>query len=292
MLHLRVGFTATTVTWATVHMWNRSFSHHNSHYERYEWYFSYILRFRYLNRQYLRTPLKTFYRNIFRHEFGIRCSIDNLDLEFDALFDTGTSHACLKQELIDKFSKQFQVLDTPPGYPLVYLVPTTIHLDSDSLSRYCMVYEGDENLIPPRIYTGDYSINFAQTNKKNFVIFNPKPKQPTIGEINLNYKTLFNKETWMTMPSGTLGFYFSIEFDTGSLFNVIDPATADKIEIERYPSAKPLNLDIPDLSSDHIQGYLVPIALPRGCFIYRACIRIRQIPHECHECCVCCTIPG
>jgi hypothetical protein len=205
---------------------------------------------------------------------GIRCSINNnLALEFDALFDTGASYACLKPELMDKISKQFQMLDTPPGYPPLYIVPITIHLDSHSLSRYCMVYDGDENLIPPRIFIGEYSINFTQINKKNFVTFNPKPKQPTIGEINLNYKTLFNKETWMTMPNGTPGFYFSIGgnietalFDTGSLFNVIEPATADKIEIERYPSAKPLDLDIPGLPSDHldIQGYLVPIALPKA----------------------------
>ncbi len=93
---------------------------------------------------------------------------------------------------------------------------------------------------------------------------------------------LFDKSTGMTMPNGTPGFYFSIGgnietalFDTGSLFNVIEPTTADKIEIERYPSAKPLNLDIPGLHSDHIHGYLVPITLPRAVSFYRACIRLR-----------------
>lgn len=43
-----------------------------------------------------------------------------------------------------------------------------------------MVHEGnetDENLIPPRIYTEEYSINFAQTNKRNLVTFEPKPKE-------------------------------------------------------------------------------------------------------------------
>jgi hypothetical protein len=71
------------------------------------------------------------------------------------------------------------------------------------------------------------------------------------------YKTLFNKETWLTMPNGTPGFYFSIGgnletalFDTGSLINVVDPPTADKIGIEEYPPAK-------DLLGPEVPGYLV-----------------------------------
>lgn len=53
------------------------------------------------------------------------------------------------------------------------------------------------------------------------------------------------------LTSRKSGFYFSIGgnletalFDTGSLVNVIDPATADKIGIEKYPQTKPLDLDI------------------------------------------------
>jgi hypothetical protein len=49
------------------------------------------------------------------------------------------------------------------------------------------------------------------------------------------------------------------------LVNVIDPPTADKIGIERYPQTKPLDLDIlgPHLDrSTRIPGYLVPISLP------------------------------
>ncbi|HXX98972.1 MAG TPA: retropepsin-like aspartic protease [Candidatus Bathyarchaeia archaeon] len=67
------------------------------------------------------------------------------------------------------------------------------------------------------------------------------------------------------MPSGTSGFYFSIGgnletalFDTGSMVNVIDPPTADKIGIEKYPQTKPLDLDM----STRIPSYLVPISLP------------------------------
>jgi hypothetical protein len=68
------------------------------------------------------------------------------------------------------------------------------------------------------------------------------------------------------MPSGTPAFYFSIcgnleavLFDTGTPINVVDPPTADKIGIEKYSPAKPL--DIPGVSLS-VPGYLVPISLP------------------------------
>jgi hypothetical protein len=61
--------------------------------------------------------------------------------------------------------------------------------------------EGDDNLIPPRIFTEEYSINH--------VTFEPKPKPNKSGGLEIE-KTLFNKDAWMTMPSGTAGFYFLI----------------------------------------------------------------------------------
>jgi hypothetical protein len=78
-----------------------------------------------------RIPLKTFYRGPVPHKMGIRYSIDNLELEleFDALFDTKSDHAHLKPALIGKIRDHFPaVTDIPPGYPPVYHVPLTIHL--------------------------------------------------------------------------------------------------------------------------------------------------------------------
>jgi hypothetical protein len=200
----------------------------------------------------LRIPLKTFYRGTAAHEMGIAFSINSL--EFDALFDTGSDFAYLKPPLMDKVRDHFPMgRDNTPPYPLGYRVPLTIR--SISLhSQPCVVYNGDENRIPPRIYTGKFSVNFAQTNKMNFATF--KPKQSG----GLEYKTLLNKVTCMTMPSGTPGFYFSIGgnleavlFDTGTPINVVDPPTADKIGIKKYP---PVN----DFFGN--PGYLVPISLP------------------------------
>jgi hypothetical protein len=239
--------------------------------------------------------LKTFYLGTAAHEMGIECSINNL--EFDALFDTGSDYAHLKPDLMDEVRDRFPaVTDMPPGYPPMYLVPLTIHSVMDSpehsrntnhghnqgqnhsLSHPCIVYEGDENRIPPRIFTGDYSINFAQAqveaqrqdqtqpNKetKNYVTFKPKQSAAGAGEFDYTYETLFNKKTWMTMPIGTPGFYFSIGgnletalFDTGSLINVVDPSTADKIGIEKYLPAEDFFGFGPLMKC-----YLVPISLP------------------------------
>lgn len=184
---------------------------------------------------------------------GIACSINNI--QFDALFDTGSDHSYLKPALMDKIRDQFpMVTDNPPGYPPAYRVPLRImHLTP--LDSHPCVYEDDDNRIPPRIYTTKYSINFAQTSKKNFATF--KPKQTG----DFKYKTLLNKQTDMTMPSGTPGFHFliggSLEtalFDTGSLINVVDPPTASKIGIKKY---KPAN----NLFDENNPGYFVPISL-------------------------------
>lgn len=199
----------------------------------------------------LRIPLKTFYRDTVPHEMGIACSINNL--EFDALFDTGADCAYLKPPLIDKISDFPLGRDNPPPYPLGYRVLLTIH-SIPLYSQHCVVFNGDENRIPPRIYTGKFSINFAQSNKKNIATFEQKQAG------GLEYKTLLNRQTCMTMPSGTPGFYFLIGgnleralFDTGTVLNVVDPLTADKIGIEKYPPAHPFL---------NIRGYLVPISLP------------------------------
>lgn len=57
------------------------------------------------------------------------------------------------------------------------------------------MYEGESNRNPPRVCTDKFS-NLTQTNKQNYVTFNPKQ---TMEEFN--YNTLLNKEAWMTMPS-------------------------------------------------------------------------------------------
>ncbi|MGA8084612.1 MAG: hypothetical protein WB988_22390, partial [Candidatus Nitrosopolaris sp.] len=54
----------------------------------------------------MRIPLRTFYRGTIRHEMGIACSINNI--QFDALFDTGSDQSYLKPALMDKIRDQIK----------------------------------------------------------------------------------------------------------------------------------------------------------------------------------------
>jgi hypothetical protein len=51
----------------------------------------------------------------------------------------------------------------------------------------------------------------------------------------------------------------AVLFDTGTPINVVDPPTVDKIGIEKYSPAKPLDISGVSLS---VPGHLVPNSLP------------------------------
>ena len=110
-------------------------------------------------------------------------------------------------------------------------------------------------MLPPKIFTKIYSINFAQIGNQNFATFKPTQKG------GIMYKTLYAKGK--TMPSGTPLFEFficgSLEtalFDTGTPISLIDAPTFSKIAI--YQSVPAENL-FGKYGPAHV---LLPIALP------------------------------
>jgi hypothetical protein len=197
-------------------------------------------------------PLKLFHRGdppyAVVHRTGIACSISNV--KFDMLFDTGTDYPYIDPKMASmvKLYDSYKISYKPPGYRVCLTIVGLPPLDID------LYVDLDEHktLLPTRIFTKRYSINFT---RNYFSIFKPKETG------GFTYKTLYNKVTGAAMPSGTPGFDFllgdSLEtsvFDTGSPISVIDPTTASKIDITRYPQA--------DKLFDIFPGFYIPITLP------------------------------